>query len=480
MKAHLFVLLFVLAFTLSDLCGQVQVEVSKTEFKAGKDGFRDAWKNIREGDKLYRAGVGMYPEAVLCYLLANHYNSANAELNYKIGITYLGGSNPAKALDYFLKAYELKPGVTEEILLLTGKAYHVRGDYGKAIDYYNMYSDRFHGSDNFNPAVNNYINQCNRAIEMSDREGDYELINAGENINSEYDDYSPVPSRGDRLLYFTSRRPLDKNRKRQNADMKWDENIFVATRGDDDWDPAGPAGDNLSTKLNEGVLCIYAGGTRMYLYAGYQGNGDILSAEYEDGEWGSPQKPAVKINSIYRETSISITEDESEIFFTSDMKKGLGGSDIYYIKRVQRNKWTKPFNLGDPVNSERNEESVFVSPGGDTIWFSSDRFGGMGGYDIYMSVKDELGLWSEPVNMGSPLNSQSNDIFYRRSAVDINQSWLASDRPGGYGAYDIYMMVKNPVVTPDYPDADTSGTEGNKPGLIPDSLNVKKDGYHTP
>ena len=92
-----------------------------------------------------------------------------------------------------------------------------------------------------------------------------------------------------------------------------------------------------------------------------------------------------------------------------------------------------------------------------------------------MSVKDDLGLWSDPVNMGPPLNSQSNDIFYRRSAVDNNRSWLASDRPGGHGAYDIYMMVRNPAVTPDYPDADTSGIEGIKHGLLPDSLKVKKD-----
>jgi tetratricopeptide (TPR) repeat protein len=475
MKAHLIVLIIVLATTLTELCGQVQVEVSKTEFKEGKEGFRDAWKSIREGDKLYRAGVGMYPEAVLCYLLANDYNSENAELNYKIGVTYLGGSEPAKSLEYFLKAYDLKPGITEDILLLTGKAYHLRGDYGKAIDYYNMYSDRFHGSDTFNPVVNNYINQCNRAIEMSESGGDYELLNAGENINSEYDDYSPVPSAGDRLLYFTSRRPVDAKRARQNIDMKWDENIFVATRGADDWDPAGPAGDNLSTELNEGILFIGDGGSNMYIYAGYQGNGDILTAGYENGEWSIPHKPPVNINSIYREASISVTADENEIFFTSDMKKGLGRGDIYYIKRVRRNKWTRPFNLGDPVNSERNEVSVFVSPGGDTIWFSSDRFGGMGGYDIYMSVKDDIGLWSDPVNVGPPVNSQSNDIFYRRSAIDTDQSWLASDRPGGYGDYDIYMLVKKNALARDSVVVDTSAIIDNRSELLPDSLRIKKE-----
>ncbi len=452
-----------------NLCSQVPVQVSKSDFKIRDEGFRDAWESIKEGDKLFEAGVGMYPQAVIYYLLANDYNSNNAELNYKIGVSYLQGPDPSNSLQYFLRAYDLKPDVTEDILLLTGKSHHLRGDYGKAIDYYNMYSDRYHATDSFNPEVNNLVKQCNVAIDMSGDEVNAELKNAGKNINSEYDDYSPVLSNKDRLLYFTSRRPIDEKRNRQNSDMKWDENIFVATREADGWNPAGPAGDNLTTVLNEGVLSIYAGGSLMYIYAGYEGNGNILLSEYEKGKWNSPGKPDINsLNSSYRETSISITDDESELFFTSDMRKGLGGRDIYYMKRVKRNKWTKPFNLGDSVNSERNEECVHVSPGGDTIWFSSNRFGGMGGYDIYMSVKDDMGLWSEAINIGVPANSQSNDMFYK-PAKENKESWLASDRQGGYGGFDIYFLDHSGNII-QKAKADTLSLWQDTATVIPDTL----------
>ncbi len=469
MKKYLFLLIVSLSLSLVAINGQQSVKVSKDDFKVQDEGFRDAWKNVRDGDQLFNSGVGLYPQAVVCYLLANDYNENNAELNYKIGVSYLLGLEPMKSLDYFLKAYELKPDVTDDILLLIGKSYQIRADYGKAIDYYNMYSDKYYDSGTFNAEVNNLINQCNRAIEMQGNEKQAEIFNAGSNINSQYDDYSPVLTNEDRLIYFTTRRAIDVKRNRQDADMKWDENIFIATRQGDGWDPAGPAGDELTTILNEGVLSIAANGQLMYLYAGYEGNGDILVSEYVNGGWSAPSQTDLKINSKDRETSIAVTEDGNEIFFTSDMRKTIGKRDIFYIRRIRRNTWTKPFNLGEPVNSEQNEESVHVSPGGDTIWFSSDRPGGIGGFDIYMSVKDDLGIWSEPYNLGVPANSQSNDLFYKPGTLNRNEAWLSSDRPGGYGGFDIYRIIK-------LKGEDTLQKVTNDVLLVvPDSISVKPD-----
>ncbi|MDT8401537.1 MAG: tetratricopeptide repeat protein [Bacteroidales bacterium] len=469
MKKHLCVLIITLVLPLMNVEGQVALQVSKSDFMAGEEGFRDAWKSLKEGDKLFKSGAGMYPQAIVRYLLANDYNSNNAELNYKIGVTYLLGREPVKSLDYFLRAYDLKPDVADDILLLTGKSYHLKGDYGKAIDYYNMYSDRFHESETFKHEVNKLINQCNNAIDMEASRLDAELINAGRNVNSEADDYSPVPANEGRLLYFTTRRIIDKNRKRQISDMKWDENIFVASGDLNDWKSAGPAGENLSTRLNEGVLAVDSAGVLMYIYAGYEGNGDILVSEYVNGEWSSPEKPGININTRYRETSISITEDGSEIFFTSDMGKGFGGRDIYYITRVKKNKWTEPFNLGNPLNSEMNEESVHISAGGDTIWFSSNRNRGIGGYDIYMSVKNDIGMWSEPLNLGLPVNSQSNDMFFMPGFFNKDEAWLASDRPGGYGGFDIYRLVMNTNQN------DQQKENVYTPAIMRDTVTVKPD-----
>ncbi|MDZ7739842.1 MAG: hypothetical protein U5K32_12395 [Bacteroidales bacterium] len=441
MKRYLFVLLILAVLPLTFLYGQETLSVSKSGFRKEKSGFRDAWRCIKDGDKLFEAGVGLYTEAAECYLLAYDYNSDNAALNYKIAVSYMFGGQPLKSLDYFLKAWELDTAVTADILLLTGRAYHQRADYGKAIDCYNMYSDKYHDSESFNPLVNELIKQCNYAIEMSGRSAPAELFNAGSGINSEYDDYSPVISGEGRLLYFTTRRPAHEDNKRQSADMRWDENIFVSTRGADGWDPSGPAGDRLATELNEGVLYVAANGSLMYIYAGYENNGDVLVSEYKKGRWTKPGAFKPRINSRSRETSISLTADGNEMYFTSDRKKGKGGRDIYSIKRIIKNKWTKPFNPGEPLNSAANEESVYVSGMGDTLWFSSDRKGGMGGYDIYMSVKDKTGEWSEPLNIGMPANSQSNDMFFIPSPLNEDEYWLASDRPGGYGGFDIYHMV---------------------------------------
>ncbi|MFO7850986.1 MAG: hypothetical protein ACQERS_07645 [Bacteroidota bacterium] len=475
MKKYLTLLIIIFIIPFVTLKGQVFVQVSKSDFETDKGGFRDAWKSIKDGNALFKSGVGLYPQAVICYLIANDYNSNNAELNYKIGVSYLFGSEPFKSLDYFLKAYEINPGVTEDILLLTGKAYQYRGDYGKAIDCYNMYSDKYHDSGSFNNQVNSLINQCNKAINMAGNESYTEVINAGTNINSEYDDYSPVLSNEDRLLYFTTRRALDEKRRRQDADMKWDENIFVATREGDGWDPAGPAGDELTTVLNEGVLSVVANGQLMYLYAGYEGNGDILTSKFEKGKWTKPDRIDIDLNSPKRETSISLTEDGNEIYFTSDRKKSIGGRDIFYIKRVRNNKWTKPYNLGEPVNSEYNEESVHVSEDGDTIWFSSNRPGGIGGYDIYMSIKNDIGLWSDPTNLGLPVNSQSNELFYKPGKINSEEAWLASDRPGGYGGFDIYRLInKHNEDTLQKVINDTLLTKKDRLRIMPDALNAAR------
>ncbi len=480
-----FILAFILFFLLSvsNAGAQKIIEVDKKLFRLEKEGFRDAWRCIKDGDYMFEKGEGMYPEAIISYLIADEYNSENAALNYNIGVCYLFGSEPLKSLDFFLKAYDLDHEVAEDVLLLTGKAYQLRGDYGKAIDCFNMYSDRYYGSGTFDKSVTMYINQCNLAIEMS-RDSRSKLINAGVNINSEFDDYSPVLANEGKLLYFTSRRSLDERRDRQESDMKWDENIFVSTAEDTGWSPAGPAGDNLTTALNEGILSVAANGQLMYIYAGYEGNGDILVSEYERGQWTKPVQPGNnRINSKGRETSVTLTDDGNEMFFVSDAGKGQGGRDIYFLKRIRRNRWTRPFNLGEPVNSEYNEESVCISGDGDTIWFSSNRPGGIGGYDIYMSVKDDTGLWSDPVNLGMPANSQAQDLFYKPSPVISNEAWLASDRPGGSGGFDIYRLITEHIkdtIIYSVPDTLTEVTDSLiiKPDTlteVTDSLIIKPD-----
>ncbi|MEZ5001362.1 MAG: hypothetical protein R2744_13585 [Bacteroidales bacterium] len=394
--------------------GQADVRIIKKDFKLGKEGFKEAWDHVVKGDESYELGGGLYPEALGHYLEALKYNDANPALNYKTGVSSLYGNSPEKALDYFLAAVEADAAIAPDIMLLTGLAYQARGDWGMALDCFNIYSDLTVESGEMDTRVNRYIRECNNAIDMSARKNEAQIINLGVAVNTEYDDYAPVTTLDNTILYFTSRRGVGEGSERNRSDMKFDENIYISTSTGGEWNVSGIAGKTLATELNEGVLQVNDDNSVMYVYSGWSGSGDIFVTRYNKGKWGEPVPVSGAINSQSRETSFCETRSTDERFFTSDRKKGgVGGRDIWYSRRIKKEKWTKPFNLGPVVNSQGNEESVWVSATGDTLWFSSNGHEGAGGYDIFVTYRDGVGNWSQPENLGMPVNSQWDDLFYR-------------------------------------------------------------------
>lgn len=447
MKRIFFITILLLIIISPDSIAQQKVKIEKSEFLLDKPGSDIAWDNIKEGDRCYALGGGLYVKALEHYLKALDFNPENAALNYKMGVCSLFGDDPQGALPYFLKARSINMDIAEDLILLTGRAYQFRGDFGKAIDFYNMYSDKGMEKGRIDPVVNEYINECNLAIEQGTPDKTVIVSNMGNMINSAQDDYSSIVVKGKKLIYFTTRRQTDEKEKVQNSDMKFNENIFISTDSGTEWSEAGPAGENIATELNEGVLYVDEDNTFMLVYAGWSGNGDIMISYFENGQWTSPESYMDITSSASRETSITMTPDGKQIFFTSDRRKGnIGGRDIYYIIHIKKKKWSDPINLGPLVNSEGNEEAVWTSVTGDTIWFSSNGHPGYGGYDIYMSVRDETGAFSKAVNLGLPVNSQWNDVFYRQSRQDRRVSWFSSNRPGGSGGLDIYKVSIAPKI----------------------------------
>jgi Tol biopolymer transport system component len=142
----------------------------------------------------------------------------------------------------------------------------------------------------------------------------------------------------------------------------------------------------------------------------------------------------------YNETSACYSADGEIIFFSSDRPGGYGGKDLYFVKKLSNGKWGKPFNLGPTINTEYNEDAPFVSPSGEEIYFSSEGHKNMGGYDVFKSSYDEKGEFSEPENMGAPINTVGDDIFF---VINTNGSaaYMSSEREGGYGAQDIYKIT---------------------------------------
>ena len=147
------------------------------------------------------------------------------------------------------------------------------------------------------------------------------------------------------------------------------------------------------------------------------GNGDIYFTERKkDGTWSELEALPGIINSTYRESSVSITKDGELLYFASERPGGYGASDIYVCYKDSRGEWTRVKNLGPTINTEYDEDGPFIDYDGKTLYFSSQGRKGMGGFDIFMSIRDENGMWSKAKNIGYPFNSPADDIFFSHTA----------------------------------------------------------------
>jgi hypothetical protein len=158
----------------------------------------------------------------------------------------------------------------------------------------------------------------------------------------------------------------------------------------------------------------------------------------ENNSWSEPVMLDEAINSAeYVEPSACISPDGNTIYFSSNREGGLGGKDIYRLVKLPNGKWSQALNLGPGINTAHDEDSPFIHPDGKTMYFSSTGHKGMGGYDIYSSISDSNGRWSAAVNMGYPLNTPDDDIHFVITE-DSKTAYYSSARPGGVGEADLY------------------------------------------
>jgi len=443
MKIIRIILILALAGILINLSAisQDKARVHRGDFKLKPDGFKEAWKAVKKGNKDYSFGPASYRSARVNYLKAYKYNDKNAELNYKIGVCYLYSDDKFEAIKYFKKAFELKPKVTSDIHFQLARAYHMSLDFDNAIKEYNQYKESVSPRklEKKNIDINQYISDCGTGKELVSHPVRVVVQNLGKEVNSEYDDYYPVIDSKEQTIYFTSRRPSKMNKKRNFLDKKFEENIYVAKKKDKDWGIAQILSKKFTGKKNNAAVGLSPDDNKLYIYKS-SGGGDIYYTEMKEGSWKRP-KSLSRINSRAQETSMSITGDGKKLYFVSDREKNsIGGKDIYYCDLNAKGKWSKPKNIGVPINTPENEEAVSVTKDGKTLYFSSKGHPGMGGYDIFMSTYGDNGKWSKPVNLGYPVNTPDDDLFFTMMG-NGKIAYMSSNREQGMGGKDIYKVV---------------------------------------
>ena len=434
----------------SVLEAQTDIRIRKKEFMNDKTGFKEAWKHVLAGDDYFAERAIWYGSAYDEYRKAIAYNDANPELNYKTGVAALFSDNKEAAAGYLMKALEQDRELTGDILLLAGRALQYAGRYPEAILKLNEYLN----SDIKKPRkwladATKYLEECNSALDVTKDTLRVEIKNIGSNINSGADDYAGVFSADNSTLFFASRREMAKS-SISPEDGKFDENIFFSLWSGDSWIPAESAGKDLNTAYCETPLYLNPSGDELFVYTGYENGGDIKLSVKKKGSWKSPEPIPYKINTSGTETSFTVSPSGDEIWYVSDNKKdGMGGKDIYIIRKTGERKWSKPENAGPVINSAFDEESVRFSERGDTLWFSSKGHNTIGGFDIFYSVRDQTGVWTQAVNCGYPVNTSWDDLFYVPATGNNRSFYFVSNRNGSIGGLDIFkggILPPEPVM----------------------------------
>lgn len=383
------------------------------------------------------------------YVQAAQADPTNVLANYKAGDFHMRTVGKELAVNYFLKVLEIDPEFRFDISYWIGRSYHYGMQFDNALAYYNRYKQKLLEKDGYRgrdrtelPEVERRIFECENAIEYVANPSHYSIVNVGSAINSEYDDFGPVVNEDETLMVFTTRRRDGNLNQNVFSDNKPYEEIFYSEKKDGVWQPAQNIGEVVNTVYHSSTLALSADGQQLFIYQD-DNNGDIFeSSRKDDGTWTFPQSMSENINSEgFKESSISISPDGSILFFASDRPGGLGGIDIYYSIKDGSGEWTRSRNLGEVINTEYDDDGPFIDYDGKTLYFSSRGRKGMGGYDIFKSEYDSAkGKWTEPENLGFPINTPDDDVYFV-STKDGKRGYYASVREDGQGFTDIYMVT---------------------------------------
>ncbi len=438
------------------VAGQQDVPFERSAFPDQRDGLRDARKALQEGDRILSTGnEHLLRDAIPYFEAAYDFNPNNSEVNFKLGLCYLHSFTKPRALRYFKKAFELNPNVHEQVHYYLARAYHLNFDWDKAIEHYKLHRNILvsKGQQEEREIVNRHIEECSNGRELMKNPQRVWIDNMGPNINSEYHDYALVINADETRLMFTSRRPGTTGGKIDPDHNDYFEDVYISQFIEGQWTPARNLGDDFNTDTHDASVSMSADGQTIFIFRfNRRTQGDIyVSTLRDDGYWTKPDKLGKPINSDAHESSASLAPDNRTLYFVSDRDGGRGGRDIYVTRwDERRQRWGDAENLGPTINTPYDEEGVFIHPDGRTLYFSSEGHNSMGGMDVMYSTLREDGTWTVPKNMGFPINTPDHDIFFV-PAANSRFAYFTSVREEGFGGRDNYRITflgepKKPVL----------------------------------
>jgi len=336
-----------------------------------------------------------------------------------------------KAVSIFNQKHKNEAYVNAKFLL--GEAYQVNYMFDGAIQVFNeLVINKEYKKYKSVDILENEIRACEAAKEEFKKKKKLKIVSPGEGINTEFTQHSPFYIEDKGIFIYTSKEKTN-FRDEKTEDGEYDENIFFININNENDKEPDPYSKPLNSKNNEADCWVSKDGNFMLIYK----DGDIYQSEMTGNNWSKPTKFKA-IDSKYNEMHASMNQDRTVCYFSSDRPGGKGGKDIYMIKKGKGGNWSKPKNLGKKINTKFDEESPFIHEDG-TLYFSSKGHNSIGGYDIFSAVGSGQGKFSKAMNLGMPVNSVEDDLFYFVTS-DNKIAYFMSKRPEGKGRGDIFKV----------------------------------------
>lgn len=433
------IILLTTALLCNIIVGQTNVEFSKSNFKSDPSGFKEAYKSLQEGNSKYF--MNFYTKALDNYLAANQFNPNNAELNAKIGDCYMHSSDKSKATEHFKTAHQLSKDLDGYYYFMMAKSFHFSNNFDEAITYYKLSKTKKSKIDTeILSKSEKKIKECTYAKKLVATPVNVEIKSLSEAINSENEEYVPVITADESELFFTSRRPNTTGGQIDGGLADYFEDIYYSTLENGKWTNAKNMGKPVNSESHDATVGLSLDGQKLFLYRdNKKGIGNIYVSEKKGNEWSEPTELPEPINSKSQETSACYSPDGNTIYYVSNRPDGKGGKDIYKATKDSEGNWGEAENLGSSINTSEDEDAIFLHPDGKTLYFSSRGHATMGGHDIFKSV-NEKGMWSKPENLGYPINSSDDDVCFVLTASG-DYGYYTSIKAEGKGKRDIYRVA---------------------------------------
>lgn len=367
-----------------------------------------------------------------------------------MGDIYLNNGDKYRAIDAYHRALKSSQDYPKDLLMALAKAELSIGMYADAGEHFRQYEMAGKAVGETKKFLERMKERIAFALNAIENPVPFDPYNLGSNVNSPYDDFINAVSVDNSSLILTVKAPPSYHNAEYGT--RETEDFYISYKDSSGWQKAVNLGPPINTPGNEGALTLSPDG-RYIIFAGCDrpdnnGRCDLYFSKREGGNWSEAYNLGTMVNTKAWESQPSVSSDGKTIFFASNREGGMGFTDIWFTTISDDGTLTKPVNMGDVINTSGSEMAPFIHPDGKTLYFSSDGHLGMGGKDFFVTRKIYDTTWSKPQNLGYPINTWADEMTLL-VGPEGKLAYFSSDKLGGEGRYDVYAFNLYEEVRPE-------------------------------